>query len=129
MRFSFLLIAATFDAIRAMDSTVATIEADTNPTSIDAGSTERYLRQQKWIEDDDTTHSTKNEERTGTELLVTIEDKCAQWLNAGLSPGEVTRHELPNQGYSSTELKKFGDAYAKIYRIKYGLDNGRPFTE
>ncbi|KAG3136136.1 hypothetical protein PI124_g18644 [Phytophthora idaei] len=79
MRFIYLLLVAatvllSSPVVGAKQSTVA--EADTQPNSIDVGDSKRFLRSNKWIDDDSTGYA-ENEER-GTTGRAPIRSKTGQ---------------------------------------------------
>ncbi|KAK1931441.1 hypothetical protein P3T76_013197 [Phytophthora citrophthora] len=125
MRFIYpLLVAATLllsspGVIGSKQSTVA--EAGTQPNAIDVSGAKRFLRSNKWIDDDSTDYA---EERGATASMTTAAEKLNHWLKKGKSPGQVRKIKLPNAGYSGKRLDDLASQYADAYRAKYGTFNG-----
>ncbi|KAF1788108.1 hypothetical protein PC129_g18997 [Phytophthora cactorum] len=121
-----LLVAATVLlsslVISAKQSTVA--EADTQPNSIDVGDAKRFLRSNKWIDDDSTDYAEKEERGTTANMKDAIE-KLNRWLDRAKSPGQVRIIKLPKAGYSGEKLDDLAKQYGDAYRARYGTFKGQ----
>ncbi|ETI44710.1 hypothetical protein F441_10529 [Phytophthora nicotianae CJ01A1] len=128
MRFAFLLLAVTTvflsspDVVGAKESKVS--EAGHQPNSIDASGAKRFLRSNKWIDDDSTDYAEK-EERGATATMTDVVLKLDHWLKKGKSPGMVRKIKLPKAGYTGTRLDELADQYADAYRAMYSTFKGQ----
>ncbi|OWZ07359.1 hypothetical protein PHMEG_00020254 [Phytophthora megakarya] len=122
MRLSYLLFIAaiaSLDAVCAKQGTVTSVEAATQPNSISAGTSKRFLRSHKWFEDD---ANAENEERNkGTNALTKL-------LKEGKSPGQGEQAIKAMSQFSADQQAKLVERYAEMYRKKYSLFNGKKYT-
>ncbi|POM66434.1 Tubulin-tyrosine ligase family [Phytophthora palmivora] len=130
MRFScILLVAATVflatpDVTIAKQSTLASVEADTQTNSIGVGIAKRFLRSHQQIEDEDSVDDTNEEER-GASNLRSVDEKLEHWLSKGKT-ATMVKQKLPSHGIYGKNADELVKEYGIMYRKKYGLNNGKP---
>ncbi|POM62038.1 putative RxLR effector [Phytophthora palmivora] len=123
-----VVLHASPDVAFAKLSTVASVEGHPQPNS-SVDNSKRFLRWHKRIEDEDSKNYAEKEERGKVAAMSTIDEKLEHWLTTGKSPGMVERLKLPKHGYSGNDLDDLAKKYGIMYRKKYGLNNGKPFTD
>ncbi|POM70354.1 Secreted RxLR effector peptide protein [Phytophthora palmivora] len=135
MRYACLLLAVATttqlvnqDVVFAKQHVASSVVPATQFNSIDTRNSQRFLRSDKWVKDEDSENYAEKEERGKTAAMNTIDEKLKHWLENGKT-GLMVKQKLPSHGiygdYADEVVKKYGE----MHRKRYGIDRGRPFTD